>query len=197
VFALMGDLAAHKCHMVLERRLSDISKDIYLNCDPKNPNVTSHVANNAVWALGEIALRFSACRWHTNSIAISMASFVPQILPKLLEVFCRSPPGHRHLMENLAVAFGRLAFVDCSAVASALAYILVPWFIASDCRSKWMGYVRDEFEKESSFKGICQAVSINPSSLNKEHLQALLESFVHYREPPSYLEESFKNVTNR
>lgn len=117
VFALIGDMCS-RCFPVLEEKLNDIIKDVFLNADPKNPNVSVSVANNAIWALGEISIRKSE----------TVKPFIPEIVSKIVEVLMRNQLSQRHLLENIAVCIGRLALISPNDVVQYIPHILPIWY---------------------------------------------------------------------
>lgn len=167
VFALIGDICM-QCFSVLQPHLSEILKEIFMNCDPSNANVTASVANNAVWALGEISMKDGD----------AVRPFIPELLGRLAVVLQRNQLSQRHLLENICVCMGRLSLVSADALLVYLPGMLPLW-------CKWMGCVRDAVEKESAFRGMLKAISQKPEVIAGVHFGVFLEAMlVQYEHVP-------------
>lgn len=107
--------------------------------------------NNAVWALGEIALK-----WGPN-----IRNYVPSSFPFLLQHINRhGVKASRTLMENAAIAVGRIG-VHCSdLIAPRLDEFIENWL-------KALGKSKDNEEKASAYRGLMQLITANPNGPNK------------------------------
>ena len=80
-----------------------------------NPDIIS-VCNNAIWAIGEIAIQLGA---ETNQ-------YVPLILEQLIEIINR-PNTPKTVLENTAITIGRLGLVCPTQVAPYLNSFIQVW----------------------------------------------------------------------
>lgn len=143
--ALLGDLA-RVCPVHLHARLLD-----FLNIATEQLNVIQvkeavSVANNACWALGELAVKV---RQEISPVVIKVISYLVPIL--------QNPEGlNKSLLENSAITLGRLGWVCPELVAPHMEHFMQSW-----CAALCM--IRDDFEKEDAFRGLCAMVRANPS----------------------------------
>ncbi|KFD52198.1 hypothetical protein M514_06911 [Trichuris suis] len=140
-FALLGDLA--KACWPLVKPHSDffllaISHNI-------NPDLVS-VCNNAVWALGEM----------TVHLGTDLKPYVKAFVGPLLQIVGRADVS-KTLVENAAIALGRFGLQNADEVAPYVSELLRHWCIT-------MRNIRDNEEKESSFRGLCNVIMANPSA---------------------------------
>ncbi|AQK47516.1 Transportin-1 [Zea mays] len=69
----------------------------------------------------------------------------------------KSPEGsNKSLVENSAITLGRLSWVCPDIVAPHMEHFMQAW-----CKALCM--IRDDFEKEDSFHGLCAMVAANPT----------------------------------
>ncbi|TFB00022.1 Importin subunit beta-2 [Trichoderma ghanense] len=141
------------------------------------------VINNACWSAGEISMQ------HLKG----MQPWVPELLQRLVEIM--SNPGvPKGLVENAAIALGRLGLGNAEQLAPALPKFAGEFLAA-------MQEVDPTEEKATAFKGFTMVVGQNPQALEK----VLLEFFVsiaryqdmNLRNPiKQELHEVFQNVLN-
>ncbi|KAG1235706.1 hypothetical protein G6F68_018901 [Rhizopus microsporus] len=103
------------------------------------------VRNNAIWALGEIAIRWS-----------KIQRCVPTILPILVPLIYHAD----HLLENTINTIGRIGLSAPESLARYLPNIGQDWLY----RSRKM---RENDEKDTAFQGLCRAVQLYPEGLNE------------------------------
>ena len=111
-----------------------------------NPEYIS-VCNNATWAAGEISVK----------LGDGMSVYIPPILGPLITIINR-PNTPKTLLENTAITIGRMGLVCPQMVAPSLLQFVRPW-----CTS--LRNIRDNDEKDSAFRGMCQMISVNPSGV--------------------------------
>jgi transportin-1 len=144
-FALLGDLA-RVCPVHLHPRLSEFldiaAKEL---SEPKLKELVS-VANNACWAIGELAIKV---RQEVSPIVIRVISSLVPILQHPEEI-------NKSLIENSAITLGRLAWVCPELVSPHMEHFMQSWCIA-------LSMIRDDVEKEDAFRGLCAMVKVNPS----------------------------------
>ncbi|XP_044734590.1 transportin-2 [Chrysoperla carnea] len=141
-FALLGDLTK----ACFQHVLPCISEFLPILGQNLNPEFIS-VCNNATWAIGEISIKLGA----------DTKPYVPLVLAQLIEIINR-PNMPKTLLENTAITIGRLGYVCPYEVAPLLQQFVRPW-----CTS--LRNIRDNAEKDSAFRGMCQMVSVNPGGV--------------------------------
>jgi transportin-1 len=107
---------------------------------------TLSAANNACWAIGELAVKF---RQEISPIVLTVVSSLVPILQHAEEL-------NKSLVENSAITLGRLAWVCPELVSPHMEHFMQPWCIA-------LSMIRDDVEKEDAFCGLCAMVRANPS----------------------------------
>lgn len=108
------------------------------------------VRNNAIWAVGEISMRWKKERMECYVEPI-IRSLVPLIYPQFQSV---------ELQENAVNTIGRLGIHNSEITA-----LFLPQF----CRA-WLyraGGMRENEEKDSAFQGFCKTVCLHPHALNE------------------------------
>ncbi|XP_038692603.1 transportin-1-like isoform X2 [Tripterygium wilfordii] len=144
-FALLGDLA-RVCPILLHPRLS-----AYLDVAAKQLNTprlkeTISVANNACWAIGELAVK----------VRQEVAPVVMTVISCLVPILQHAEELNKSLIENSAITLGRLAWVCPELVSPHMEHFMQAWCIA-------LSMIRDDVEKEDAFRGLCALVRANPS----------------------------------
>eukprot|EP00245_Coleochaete_scutata_P005591 TRINITY_DN19250_c0_g1_i1.p1 TRINITY_DN19250_c0_g1~~TRINITY_DN19250_c0_g1_i1.p1 ORF type:complete len:894 (-),score=159.66 TRINITY_DN19250_c0_g1_i1:1054-3735(-) len=147
-FALLGDLAKVPCVSHLQPRLQDLLNlaTTQLQSWDALTKENVSVANNACWAIGEIAVKASQ----------EVAGIVRNVMQCLVPVLASTEVINKSLLENSAITLGRLAWVSPDIMAPYMEHFMVPW-----CRA--LRQIRDDIEKEDAFRGLCALVRANPS----------------------------------
>ncbi|KAK6130104.1 hypothetical protein DH2020_036154 [Rehmannia glutinosa] len=172
-FALLGDLA-RVCPVHLHSRLAE-----FLDVSAKQLNTpklkeTVSVANNACWAIGELAMKFGLfghafmllpqpenngyleiCSAE-QCVRKEMSPIVMTVISCLVPILQRPEGLNKSLIENSAITLGRLAWVCPELVSPHMEHFMQPWCIA-------LSMIRDDIEKEDAFRGLCAMVRANPS----------------------------------
>lgn len=149
-FALLGDLCAC-AREIVTARLHDVLLAVA-------EEISAHArdspasANNAVWALGELAL----AQTDPAPLAPYLDNFV-RLLGRLL--LDSSDSLDSSLLENAAICIGRLAVHSPQAIASGLPQLLSSW-------CEYVRFLEDNEEKASAFQGICNAIASCPGCLD-------------------------------
>jgi hypothetical protein len=125
------------------------------------------VINNACWSAGEIAMRHKG----------GMAPYVPQLLEKLFVILVNKKVPD-NLLENAAIALGRLGYGSAEAVAPHLAD-LAPLFLDAIARVPWMD------EKAHALVGFSRVVARNPRAVTGPLLMQLFVEMA--KAPPTFL----------
>ncbi|GMG98868.1 hypothetical protein Nepgr_000708 [Nepenthes gracilis] len=144
-FALLGDLA-RVCPIHLHPRLSEFLDIAVKQLDNSKLKETISVANNACWAIGELAVKV---RQEISPIVMTAVSCLVPILQ-------RAEGLNKSLIENSAITLGRLAWVCPELVSPHMDHFMQPW-----CNA--LAMIRDDIEKEDAFRGLCAAVRTNPT----------------------------------
>lgn len=139
---VIGDMAKYTPEMLIPG-LGEILPVLIKNIDPDSPTV----CNNACWSVGEIAIK----------IRSDIQPYVKSCLVPLISMINR-PKLPRNLVENCAIAIGRLGMVCPGVVAPHLGEFAKRW-----CRA--LAHVRSPEEKEHCFVGLCYMVKVNPNGI--------------------------------
>ncbi|XP_011072141.1 transportin-1 [Sesamum indicum] len=144
-FALLGDLA-RVCPVHLRPRLAEFLETAAKQLNTPKLKETASVANNACWAIGELAIKVHK---EISPVALTVVSCLVPIL--------QHPEGlNKSLIENSAITLGRLAWVCPELVSPHMEHFMQSWCIA-------LSMIRDDIEKEEAFRGLCAMVRANPS----------------------------------
>ncbi|KAK4422690.1 Transportin-1 [Sesamum alatum] len=144
-FALLGDLA-RVCPVHLRPRLAEFLETAAKQLNTLKLKETASVANNACWAIGELAIKVHK---DISPVALTVVSCLVPIL--------QHPEGlNKSLIENSAITLGRLAWVCPELVSPHMEHFMQSWCIA-------LSMIRDDIEKEEAFRGLCAMVRANPS----------------------------------
>ncbi|OVA15947.1 Importin-beta [Macleaya cordata] len=143
--ALLGDLA-RVCPAHLHPSLSE-----FLNVAAKQLNTpelkeTVSVANNACWAIGELAVK----------VRHEISPVVMTVISCLVPILQNAQGLNKSLIENSAITLGRLAWVCPELVSPHMEHFMQAWCTA-------LSMIRDDIEKEDAFRGLCAMVRANPS----------------------------------
>ncbi|ONM15699.1 Transportin-1 [Zea mays] len=143
--ALLGDLS-RVCPIHLHPRLQEFLTVAAKQLNPQSVKDAVSVANNACWAIGELAIK----------IGKEIAPVVITVVSCLITIL-KSPEGlNKSLVENSAITLGRLSWVCPDIVAPHMEHFMQAWCSA-------LCTIRDDFEKEDAFHGLCAMVAANPT----------------------------------
>ncbi|KAJ9189516.1 hypothetical protein P3X46_000799 [Hevea brasiliensis] len=144
-FALLGDLAK-ACAVHLRPRLHEFLDVAAKQLNTPKLKETMSVANNACWAIGELAVK----------VHQEISPIVMTIISCLVPILQHSEELNKSLIENSAITLGRLAWVCPELVSPHMEHFMQSWCIA-------LSLIRDDIEKEDAFRGLCAMVRANPS----------------------------------
>jgi hypothetical protein len=147
-YALIGDLAK-ACFATLDPYLDNIMPELIRQISNDDPAFKS-VRNNAIWAVGEISIRWTKER---------MRSYVEPIMRELLPLIYPQS-SYIDLQENTVNTIGRLGILNPDITALALPQFGHAWLY----RARG---VRENDEKDSAFQGFCKTVGLCPYALNE------------------------------
>ncbi|CAG8553062.1 7040_t:CDS:10 [Diversispora eburnea] len=171
-YALLGDLSI-ACFSHIKPHLSQFMVELISQVDPTAEHVS--VCNNAAWAAGEIALQCGA----------AMQPWVPPLLERLIPLLT-SETTPRTLLENAGITIGRLGLVCPQLVAPHLDIFSEAW-----CKA--LRSIRDNDEKDTAFRGLCEMIQVNPNGIAKSFLY-FCDAVVQWQHPPPELNEIFRKI---
>ncbi|VDN02526.1 unnamed protein product [Thelazia callipaeda] len=183
-FALLGDLSK-VCYHYIQPHIN-----VFLPILAQNMGSESiSVCNNSIWAIGEIAMKMGE----------GMRPHVLGFMPALIIVMNREK-GPRTLLENtgnflnlklyfsvkVSITLGRLG-IDCgNEVAPFLPQFIRPWCLS-------LRNIRDNKEKESAFRGLCNMISLNPAGVLAEFI-FLCDAIASWNNPEPDLKLMFSRI---
>jgi transportin-1 len=126
------------------------------------------VVNNACWSAGEISIQYGK----------DMGPFVGKLLERYLEIL-GNPEVPRSVLENAAIALGRVGLENASIMSPVLATFSEPFL-------KSINSVDYTLEKATAMKGFCLVILSNPQAMEKD-LARLFTVIARYN-----MEEAFK-----
>ncbi|PON45056.1 Armadillo-like helical [Parasponia andersonii] len=144
-FALLGDLA-RVCPVHLRPRLPEFFDVSAKQLNTPKLKETVSVANNACWAIGELAVK----------VRQEISPVVMTVISCLVPILQHAEGLNKSLIENSAITLGRLAWVCPELVSPHMEHFMQPWCLA-------LSMIRDDIEKEDAFRGLCAMVRANPS----------------------------------
>lgn len=144
-YALIGDLAI-ACFERLRPYLPTIIPELIEQISPDLQTVS--VSNNAIWAAGEIAIRWGG----------EIQPYVEPLLQRLFPLLLDSHPIADSLQENALITIGRLGMACPNLLAPRLPSFIKVWLAKS-------ATLRENEEKDSAFQGLCQVIKVNPEGV--------------------------------
>jgi len=183
--ALVGDLSKHSiAHLgpFLPQYLPIMCQHLTLDEESytgirtaRRQNPLISVANNAVWAMGEL----------TTKVGAQMEPYTSVLLPALIKnLTCETL--NPSLLQNTAITIGRLALVCPNVVAPQLDTFAVRWCYR-------MARMRDDVEKDHACRGLCSMIRLNPQGIIKAFLPFLLV-VASWANPPPDLQTMFSQI---
>ncbi|XP_043812783.1 transportin-1 isoform X3 [Manihot esculenta] len=143
--ALLGDLA-RVCPVYLRPSLSNFLNIAAKQLGSPELQESISVANNACWAIGELAIK----------VREEVSPVLMTVISCLVPILHHAEGLNRSLVENSAITLGRLAWVCPELVSPHMEHFMQPWCAA-------LSMIRDDVEKEDAFRGLCAIVRLNPS----------------------------------
>lgn len=147
-FGLLGDCA--KSYSIASQLSSNpefLERAIVIAVICAGKTESLALANNSVWALGELYGSGGSGSDVLNRQAATVAD-------ALLKIASCTGKIQRSLMENASLTLGRIALVAPTVISGRLASIIVLWI-------RWATKTSDFEEFRSSFSGICAAAQLN------------------------------------
>lgn len=148
--AVVGDMAIFVMNE-LTPSLNSIFPQLIEQIDYTSP-MAEAVCNNAMWAAGEIVLRTSGAE---------VEPFFTGLFQRLGTVLLGDYLQARPLLENAAVAIGRLGIPLPHLVAPHIKLFISPWLdIVQD--------LEETNEKDTALQGMCLVIAANPGAIDNE-----------------------------
>ncbi|XP_023724249.1 transportin-1 [Cryptotermes secundus] len=169
-FALLGDLTK-ACFQHVLPCISDFLPILGQNLNPEFISV----CNNATWAIGEISVK----------LGHDTRPYIPLVLSQLI-VIINKPNTPKTLLENTAITIGRLGYVCPHDVAPLLQQFVRQW-----CTS--LRNIRDNDEKDSAFRGMCQMITVNPAGVVQDFI-FFCDAVASWMNPKDDLKEMFNKI---
>jgi len=169
-FALLGDLTK-ACFQHVLPCISDFLPILGQNLNPEFISV----CNNATWAIGEISIKLGQ----------DTRPYIPLVLSQLI-VIINKPNTPKTLLENTAITIGRLGYVCPHEVAPLLQQFVRQW-----CTS--LRNIRDNEEKDSAFRGMCQMITVNPAGVVPDFI-FFCDAVASWMNPKEDLKEMFNKI---
>ncbi|XP_065331678.1 transportin-1 isoform X1 [Cloeon dipterum] len=169
-FALLGDLTK-ACFQHVEPCIPQFFPILAQNLNPEFISV----CNNATWAIGEISIKLGG----------GTSNYIPLVLDQLVVIINR-PNTPKTLLENTAITIGRLGYVCPHEVAPLLQQFVRQW-----CTS--LRNIRDNEEKDSAFRGICQMITVNPAGVVQDFI-FFCDAVASWISPKEDLKELFSKI---
>lgn len=178
-YALVGDCAIYLFDLTIKPYIQTLMVCTYQEIGRLNSESIAS-CNNAIWALGEIAVRSD-----NNLIDQYLINFL-----RILEPIIHDLNADLTLLENAAVAFGRFGFHYADQSAFMAQEVLIMW-------CELIGGLEDNEEKESTVSGMCNILMKHPEVANDlGNVTAIINMIANYHQPSVELAELFKVILN-
>ncbi|KER25381.1 hypothetical protein T265_07181 [Opisthorchis viverrini] len=169
-FALLGDLTK-ACFAHIRPQIGQFMSVLASNLGSEHISVS----NNAIWAIGEICIQLGE----------EMQPYASMFVLPLIEIINRQNTP-KTLHENTAITIGRLGFVCPSEVAPHLSLFIRHWCL-------FLRNIRDNEEKDSAFRGICNLITLNPAGVLNDFL-FFCDAVASWNAPKEDLKERFHAI---
>lgn len=174
-YALIGDIAIYLFDSLIKPFIQPLMINIYQEIGKLNHNSIAS-CNNAIWALGEIAIRSDS-----NLLDQYLVNFF-----KILEPIIHDLNADTTLLENVAITIGRFGInypIQTSQIAQE---VLIMW-------CELIQNLEDNEEKESAVNGMCNIILKTPQIANDlGNIHAIIDLIKNYYHPSVELAEVFK-----
>ena len=169
-FALLGDLTK-ACFQHVRPCIGEFMPILAANLNPEFISV----CNNATWSIGEISVKMGN----------DMQPYVTLVISPLVDIINR-PNTPKTLLENTAITIGRLGLVCPPEVAPMLQQFIRQW-----CTS--LRNIRDNEEKDSAFRGVCQMINVNPGGVIQDFI-FFCDAVASWSQPKADLKDMFYKI---
>uniref|UniRef100_A0A0N4ZB02 Transportin-1 n=1 Tax=Parastrongyloides trichosuri TaxID=131310 RepID=A0A0N4ZB02_PARTI len=141
-FAFLGDVAKN-CPQLIEIHCHQFARLLISCFTEKNTSLM----NNAIWAFGVL-----------TSILKDQVDVYVQIVVPILIAILNHEKAQKTVLENTAIALGRLGIYSAPRIAPHLPTFIRPWCLS-------LRSVRDNEEKHAAFTGLICMIHYNPSGV--------------------------------
>lgn len=174
-YALLGDCAIYLFDLLIKPYIQTLMVSIYQEITNLNDDAIAS-CNNAIWALGEIAIRAD-----NNLIQQYLSNFF-----RVLEPLIHDFNADVTLLENTAVTIGRFGIFYPDQTAVVAQEVLIMW-------CELISGLEDNEEKASAVNGMCNIIMKHPEIANDlGNVRAIIDMIANYHEPSVELAEVFK-----
>ncbi|KAJ4459324.1 putative Importin subunit beta-2 [Paratrimastix pyriformis] len=141
-----------------------------------------HVCNNAVWALGHVALKARN----------QLAPAIPQIVEALLPIINverkdgKVPRQYRPLLQNASITLGALAIGNAPEMGPSLTRFSRHWI-------GQLATLHDDPEKADAFRGLCALIRTHPAAIFPE-VPFILAAISTWAAPPEDLRADLNTI---
>lgn len=178
-YALIGDCAIYLFDLLIKPFIQPLMISIYQEIGKLN-DYSIASCNNAIWALGEIAIRAD-----NNLIDQYLANFL-----RILEPLIHDFNADITLLENTAVTIGRFGIYYPEQTFYMAQEVLIMW-------CELISGLEDNEEKASAVSGMCNIIMKHPEIINDlGNVSAIIDMIANYHEPTVELAEIFKVLLN-
>lgn len=178
-YALIGDCAIFLFDLLIKPYIQPLMISIYQEVGRLNEYSVAP-CNNAIWALGEIAIRSP-----NNLIDQYLDNFL-----RILEPLIHDFNADVTLLENTAVTIGRFGIHYPDKTYTIAQDVLIMW-------TELIAGLEDNEEKASSVHGMCNVVMSHPDLVNDlGNVRGFIDLIANYHEPTVELVETFKVLLN-
>ena len=171
-YALLGDLVVN-CYSDVKPYLSQVMHEVVSQIDLKTE--ATSVTNNAIWSAGEICLQAGS----------DLNQWVDILMQKLVTIM-QAQKTTVAVLENASIALGRLGSNASEKLAPHM-----DLFVIKFCQV--LQGTRDNDEKDSAFRGLCQLIAANPNALNN-FFPDFVNAVGRYSEPSPDLADMFGKI---
>ncbi|XP_052073845.1 transportin-1-like isoform X1 [Mytilus californianus] len=185
-FALLGDLTK-ACFQHVRPCIGEFMPILAANLNPEFISV----CNNATWSIGEISVKMGISTVNNNNNNLingtgnDMQPYITMVISPLVDIINR-PNTPKTLLENTAITIGRLGLVCPPEVAPMLQQFIRQW-----CSS--LRNIRDNEEKDSAFRGVCQMINVNPGGVIQDFI-FFCDAVASWSQPKADLKEMFYKI---
>ncbi|GFY94563.1 transportin 1 [Actinidia rufa] len=165
-FALLGDLA-RVCPIHLHPRLSEFLEVANKQLSTPKLKENLSVANNACWAIGELAMKV---RQEISPVAMAVISSLVPILQHAEALLLRKHPWRAPMLFKCPTKEATLLYssnpnrgcIEPAAPPPLQQMLTRPTLLSRFSLANW-GRIRDDIEKEDAFRGLCALVNNFPA----------------------------------
>uniref|UniRef100_A0A0K0EX44 Transportin-1 n=1 Tax=Strongyloides venezuelensis TaxID=75913 RepID=A0A0K0EX44_STRVS len=169
-FAFLGDVAKN-CPQLIEHQCHQFVKILISNFTEKNTSLV----NNAIWAFGVI----------TSILKEQIDTYVHIVVPIMVAILNYTKVD-KTVMENTAIALGRLGIYSPQKIAPHLPQFIRPWCLA-------LRIVKDNDEKTAAFEGLICMIHCYPNGILSDFI-FFCDAVCSFDTPPENLRSQISTI---